>query len=199
MESTRATDRLPEVKTIGVLMLAACSHSAPVPTPPVPTVAGNPCFAGQPSLAASEMYRALEHYAWSLYAPADQAPPPPTTYGSCKVDRNKVTTADGKLIAELGCGVRVLTRGIHDELGLEIGSRGSDLLAKTHATQPLECLANGPDQVRCRFDREPDTDTDGNWYMVGGSFSGDVLRGDDARAFLASRQILELDVSVWCH
>jgi hypothetical protein len=184
-----------------VVALAACGHAAPpAPSPPIPAVAtDNPCFAGKPPIKASEMYTALEKYAWSLYQSEAEPPPPPTTYGSCKVDRNKVTSADGALVAELGCGVRVVKRGIVDGLGLQLGARGQDVIDRKRATTPLSCFANGPDTVRCRWERADGSDTDDDWYVVAGSLGEDPLTGEPALAYFRSRTIVELDVSVWCH
>lgn len=158
-----------------------------------------PCFPGPP-LVAADMFKALEKYAWSLYLGPDEPAPPPTTYGSCKVDRNRVTSADGKLVAELGCGVRVLSPGILDDLGLQLGAHGQDVLdRKPKPVRPMTCMANGPDQVRCMFERGEDEDTDASWYVVAGSFAGDVLTGPAASAYFAARPIVEIEVSVWCH
>jgi hypothetical protein len=70
---------------------------------------------------------------------------------------------------------------------------------KPRPHQPLTCKANGPDQVRCNFERAPDSDTDSSWYVVAGTLDEDVLTGDAAVAFFAPRTLVELDVSVWCH
>lgn len=182
-----------------VLALLACGATAAAPkAPPVKTA--NPCFPGKPPIVASELWRALEKYSWSVYLTEDEPKPPPTTYGSCKVDLNKVTKPDGTLVAELGCGVRVLVPGIRDELGIEIGrSTGNDVLARAKATTGFKCFANGPDQARCQFERAETSDTNPDDYVVAGQITGDVMTGDAARAFFASRTIVELGVSIWCH
>ncbi len=184
-----------------VLTLLACGAAAAAPKQPrskpaKPVITTNPCFAGKPPIVASELWKHLEKYSWSVYE--TENPPPPTTYGSCKVERNKVTTATGTLVAELGCGVRVLVPGIRDGLGLELGTaKGGDVLARK--SKPLTCMANGPDQVRCHFDRDEDSETDTDWYVVAGQLGEDTLSGDAARKFFASRTLVELDVSIWCH
>jgi hypothetical protein len=151
-------------------------------------------------MAAGDLWKDLEKYSWSLYLDPDEQPPPPTTYGSCRVERNKVTSATGTLVAELGCGVRVLVPGIRDSLGLELGATGKDVLdRKAKSLTPLTCLANGPDRVRCRFDRPEGSDTDLDWYVVAGQLGEDALTGDAAKTFFASRTLVELDVSMWCH
>jgi hypothetical protein len=170
--------------------------AAPVAPAPVSTT---PCFPGPP-LLASNMYTALEKYAWSLYLGEDEPAPPPTTYGTCKVDRNIVSSADGKPVAELGCGVRVLSPGIQDDLGLQLGARGQDVLdRKPKPVRPLTCMANGPDQVRCMFARAEDSDTDSTWYVVAGTLSEDVLTGAAATRYFATRPVVEIEVSMWCH
>ncbi|MEO7097108.1 MAG: hypothetical protein ABI175_27860 [Polyangiales bacterium] len=162
-------------------------------------VSATPCFPGPP-LVATEMFKTLEKYAWSLYLGPDEAAPPPTTYGSCTVNRNIITSAAGRTVAELGCGVRVLSPGIVDELGLQLGARGQDVLDRKAKPVPaLSCMANGPDQVRCMFERRDDKDTDETWYVVAGTLSEDVLTGPAARRYFATRSIVEMEVSVWCH
>lgn len=187
-----------------VLALLACGATAAAPKPvrstkPTPS-STNPCFPDRPPLDAHVLWKDLEKYSWSLYLSEDEPPPPPTRYGSCRVERNLVTAATGRQVAELGCGVRVLVPGIRDSLGLELGASGADVLArKPRPTPELTCMPNGSEQVRCRFDREPDRDTDSDWYVVGGRLDGDVLTGEAARAWFATRTLVELDVSIWCH
>jgi hypothetical protein len=183
-------------RSIAVLSLLACGSSAAEPKAPKP-ITSNPCFAGKPSIVATEMWRTLEKYSWSLHS---DTPPPPTTYGSCKVERNKVTTANGTLVAELGCGVRVVTKGVKDELGLELGALGKNVLARKHKPVPkLTCYGNGPDQTRCHFDRDEDSDTDATSYVVAGALGADVLTGDAAAKLFSARPIVEIGVSIWCH
>lgn len=149
---------------------------------------------------ANELYKQLEAYSWSVYLGPDEAPPPPTTFGTCTVNRNIVRAADGTIVAELGCGVRVLAPGIVDDLGLQLGARGQDVLdRKPKPVQPLVCTANGPDQVRCRFEREPDRDTDSSWYVLAGHLGEDVLTGEAAARWFGPARIVEIEVSVWCH
>jgi hypothetical protein len=182
--------------------LVACGGAGSRPASPQPqptSRADTPCISGPP-LAAADIHQKLERYAWSLYDGVDAEPPPPTTFGSCSVERNVVRAADGSVVAELGCGVRVLKRGIRDDLGLEIGAHGRDVLArKRRPLAPLTCLPNGPDQARCRFDRdEPDVDLDPSWYVVAGRLD-ETLTGEAATAFFAPRELVELHVSMWCH
>jgi len=174
--------------------------TASKPAAPKPAATpGNPCFPGAPAVAATAIYQRLEKYAWSLYASETDPPPPPTTYGRCKVDRNKVTAPDGSLVVELGCGVRVVARGIYDQLGLQLGAHGKDVLARHGKPTPLTCYANGPDLVRCHFDREEDSDLSTNWYVVAGTLGEDPLSGQAARDYFSPRAIVELDANVWCH
>lgn len=190
---------------LSVLALVACGATAVAPEKPVkpaPVPTANPCFAGKPALDAGTVWRDLEKYSWSVYLAADeQPPPPPTTYGSCTVERNQVTTASGELVAELGCGIRVLVPGIRDSLGLELGTAtGTDVLDRwPKPQQRLTCIANGPDQTRCHFERPADSDTNSDSYVVAGALGADALTGDAARAFLADKRIVELHISMWCH
>lgn len=186
-----------------VLGLLACGATAAAPKAAksvAPAMTNNPCFEGKPPIVASDLWKTLEKYSWSVYLSEDEQPPPPTTYGTCKVDRNKVTKPDGTLVAELGCGVRVLVPGVQDGLGLELGAKGNDVLARKPKPQPpMTCLANGPDHVRCHFERPEGSDTDSDWYVVAGQLGEDALTGDAARTFFASRTLTEIDVSIWCH
>jgi hypothetical protein len=186
-----------------LVTLAACGStvSAPKPAPvaaAIPTSTTTPCFGGAP-LPATKMWRDLEKYSWSLYA-GEESAPPKGTYGSCTVERNIVRDRSGAVVAELGCGVRVLQRGILDDLGLQIGATGQEVLdRKRRPVPPLTCTANGPDQVRCSFGRDPDTDHDASWYVVAGTLDKEVITADEARSYFARRQIVEVDVSIWCH
>lgn len=184
-----------------VLALLACGATAAAPKPAKQVKpATNPCFANQPTILANDLWTTLEKYSWSVYLGEGEQPPPPTMYGSCKVERNKVTKPDGTLVAELGCGVRVLVPGIRDRLGIEIGTaKGKDVIARSTSTEPLVCYPNGPEQARCHFQRPEDSDTNPDSYAVAGSFTGDVLSGTSARAFFADKPIVELGVSIWCH
>lgn len=181
-----------------VALLAGCAAGATKP-PVRPATSVTPCMPGPP-LAAKDLYAALEPYAWSLYLREDEPAPPPTTYGTCRVERNKVSAADGTPVAELGCGVRILVPGIVDELGLQVGARGQDVLDRApKPLRPMTCMGNGPEQVRCMFERREDQDTDGTWYVVAGSISEDVLTGRAARSYFAARRVVEIEFSVWCH
>ena len=63
-------------------------------------------------------------------------------------------------------------------------------------------MNNGPDQTRCRYDRADDGgDADLTAYVVAGNLPAgvDALRGADAEAFLAEREVVEIWHSVWCH
>jgi hypothetical protein len=103
--------------------------------------------------------------------------------------------------------MRVVKRGILDDLGLQIGARGSDVLArKKQPVQPLTCMANGANQIRCMFEREPDNDTDPTSYVVAGSLPGcsadapcEPVTGVAATELFAARELVELHVSFWCH
>ncbi len=209
MESTRRVDRFRDMRSLVVIALAGCSSAGPPPVTST-TVARpnaaiqpteNPCFPTATPIRAIDMWHTLEKYSWSVYLQEGEPTPPPTTYGSCNVNLNKVTAADGHLVAELGCGVRVLGRGIVDPMGLQIGAAGKDVLDRwPHRGQPLTCMANGPDQVRCRFDlSEAAGDDEHSYFVVAGSLGEAVLTGEAAVAYFAPRPLVELDVSVWCH
>jgi hypothetical protein len=73
------------------------------------------------------------------------------------------------------------------------------VLAKKPAPAPeLRCFGNGPGQARCAFERPEGADTDATAYVVAGD-PGDGLRGEAAVAFFASRAVVEIAFSVWCH
>ncbi len=192
-------------RLLALVAVAGCGSSSPAPSPVVPSAppaSRVPCFPERTEpLVALDMYRQLEKHAMSWMMPDDERVPP-EPYGTCQVASSQLRAADGTLVAELGCGVRILVPGIRDDLGLELGTgaRGQDVLDRLPApTPPLTCWANGPDQTRCRPDRADDSDTDASSYVVAGSFAGDALTGEEALAFFAPRPLVELDVSVWCH
>jgi hypothetical protein len=179
-------------------LAAACGRAPSAPAPaPVPSAAGGaPCFPDRSALDAAAVYAALDQY---LPSYAADEPAKRGTYGTCTVADGQIRTADGALVGELGCGLRILVPRIRDDLGLELGALGEDVLAKKPAPVPaLRCFANGADQARCSFDRAEGEDTDATAYVVGGS-PGDGLSGDAAVAFFAPRPVVEIHFSVWCH
>ncbi|MCB9562534.1 MAG: hypothetical protein H6708_19185 [Kofleriaceae bacterium] len=198
----------PLIATVAAASLAGCAHAAPAPSPApaaapgaaaAPASAATPCFPDAPALAAADVYQQLERFAWAAYDNPDE-PAPTGTFGTCRVERNVVRDAAGAVVAELGCGVRILQPGITDGLGLQLGARGDEVMARTsRAVDSLVCVANGPDRVRCSFARRDDEDTDPDWYVVAGQLDDDVVTGAAARAFFGPRALVELDVSVWCH
>ena len=163
-------------------------------TTPVTT----PCFPDQSVLQASTIYKDLEKFSWSVYAPATQAPMK-GTFGTCTVEGGRVSAVDGSMVAELGCGVRFVKPRIVDDLGLQIGATGKDVLdRKPRPQQPLDCFPNGLAQTRCQFGRPPNSDTDGTMYVVAGSLD-EPITGATARTFFGPRTIVEIHTSVWCH
>jgi hypothetical protein len=185
------------LRFLSTIALAACAASAPPASRPSAQRTTAPCFPEKPALRAQDIYTQLESFAESLYAGED-TPPKQGTFGTCSVERNVIFAADRSIVGELGCGVRILVPGIQDELGLEVGARGRDVLDRKKPLRRLECIPNGPDQARCMFERAPDTDTDGTWYVVRGALAT-TITGDEALAYFAQRPIIEIEYSVWCH
>jgi hypothetical protein len=187
-------------RTLLAIVVVGCGSSAK-PAPPTPAKASIPCFPDRTApLEALTIYKDLEKHAMGWMMPEDERPAP-EPYGTCRVADSKITAADGTVVAELSCGVHILVPGIKDDLGFALGTgaRGQDVLDRAKDHPPLSCWANGPTQSRCRFDRREDADTDTSSYVVAGSFPGDALTGADAEAFFAPRELVELDVSIWCH
>lgn len=204
------------VLAVGCGPQAVSKPTAPVPKPIAKPAgdANTPCFAGQPALKAGDIYKELEKHSSAWYIGSDDWPPA-RTYGTCTVDRGKVHEADGSLVAEISCGVRVARRGIVDDLGLQIGARGSEVIERKERgiswarMTPMRCVSNGPGQVRCSFDQPEGTNTDPNSYVVAGEI-GElgkfdemsemvVLTGEAAITFFKEREIVEMLVSMWCH
>jgi hypothetical protein len=197
-----------------VWLLAACGTAAPPPislpaptdSAPRPVVLGGrpdtPCFPGSRPLSAFDIHEQLEAHAWSMYLNPDEQQPLPRLWGLCRVEGNAIRDAAGELVAELHCGVRVVRRGITDGHGIEIGARGQDVLDSLRARgalTPMRCVSNGPDAVRCVFDRREGSETDPSSYVVAGELGEDVLTGEAATEFFAPRELTEMLVSVWCH
>ncbi len=195
-----------------LVAMAACGGGtvtrAPSPAPPTtgrstPAASANttPCFAGGRPLVADEIHKRLEKHSW-WWSQEEPDSPPPEAFGSCTVHRGKIRAADGTLVAELSCGVHILVRGIRDDVGIEIGARGADVMPRwTVPHGPLVCIGNGPDQTRCRYDRPDDGDTDFTTYIVAGALDTgtDALTGAAAESFFSSREVVEIQHSVWCH
>ena len=185
-----------------VLALVACGSAArpsPPPPPPQAPSGGAPCFAAKAELRAGDIYKELEQYSAAWYLGDEDKFPPPKQWGTCTVARGQIHDASGALVAELTCGLRVMSPRIVDQLGIEIGARGKDVLARSPNAPPLQCVSNGDGHARCRFARPEGAETDGNSYVVRGELDGDILTGDAANAFFADREIVEMLVSVWCH
>ncbi|HEU0036000.1 MAG TPA: hypothetical protein VFQ53_35555 [Kofleriaceae bacterium] len=185
------------MKTFVIVALIACAW--PAAAAAHKPKRSTPCFPERTSLSASAMFKTLEKFAWSLYDTGD-APPPKGSYGTCTVEKNVVRDASGKTVAELGCGVRIVVPGIHNDLGIEVGARGRDVLASPKRPKtPLVCRGNGEGQTWCRFDRLPDTDTDLDGYVLAGELGEEVLTGKRALAWFRDHRIVEIHTSVWCH
>jgi hypothetical protein len=154
-----------------------------------------PCFPGQP-LDAWKLYRDLEPYS-TLFSDYERKT---TSYGTCTVDDAALREADGSLVAELGCGVRVVRAGIVDEHGAHVGMRGSELVTRLarHTWFETRCVANGPEQTRCAY-LGGEGSPRGNEYVVAGGIGEQILLGDQALAFLRTRTIVEMHVRTTCH
>jgi hypothetical protein len=193
----------PWIVLIGLAGCGGAEGPAPAPAPIAAPATTTPCVDGAP-LEADDLYRRFEKHSWFWAAGPEDDVPPAEPFGSCTVHQGKIIAADGAVVAELGCGVRILVPGIRDDAGLELGARGAEVLRAWDAIPrgPLVCLGNGPDQTRCRFDRaSEDGDTDFTAYVVAGALPAgvDALSGADAEAFLAEREVVEISHSVWCH
>jgi L-asparaginase len=126
--------------------------------------------------------------------------PPLGTVGiDIEIDFDRVRRVKGKRLK-----VKEITRPIVSALRLFPGI--SPELVRNVLRPPLQGLVleaygvgNGPDQARCHFDRFDDSDTNPDSYVVAGQLGEDALTGDAARTFLASKPLVELHVSIWCH
>jgi hypothetical protein len=188
-----------------VVTVSACAsatappHAAPTAAPPPVTPAADigPCGLPGP-LDAIAIYRQLERHSWAGYDRSQRVPD--ERFGTCTVARSQIRASDGALVAELGCGVRVVAPGIRDTLGIEIGALGADVLARAPVGRPLFCVGNGPGQIRCGLERAAaDDDVDPSTYVVPGDLDDEVVRGDAAARFFAPRTVVELHANVWCH
>jgi hypothetical protein len=193
-----------------VLVLVASGVSAETraephakPATAKPARASTPCFPAQKKpLVALEIHKKLASHVTSLHDSKDESVKA-VAYGTCKLTGNELREADGSLVGELGCGMRVVRRGIADGLGIQVGAHGRDVIARKPKPLPaLTCTSNGEDQAICRFatgahsatsvDAHPDA------YVVRGGLD-DVVTGADALAFFGQREIAEILVSFWCH
>jgi hypothetical protein len=182
-----------------VVLLVACGGGSPAPVAPTQTTPTVPCFADRAVLTAREVYDANSQHALG-FGSTDEVPTPASMYGTCRAEAGKITDAGGALVAEIGCGVRIVRRGITDELGLQIGVRGADVIAaKPKPHTALQCFANGPTQTWCRFERAEDEDTDGTSYVVDGTITEETLTGNAAVAYFSPREVVEIHYSAWCH
>lgn len=188
------------MKAAIVVLLVACGGGgSPGPVAPAPKPPTAPCFADRALLTAREVYDANRQHALGIGSVEDP-PTPASMYGTCRAEAGKITDAGGALVAEVGCGVRIVQRGITDELGLQIGVRGADVLAaKPKPHTELRCYASGPTQIWCEFERAEDQDTDGTSYIVDGTITEDALVGDAALAYFSPREVVEIHYSAWCH
>lgn len=177
-------------------------HASPSPAPAASAPAGNPCFAGAAPLIADDVHKQFERHSQYFWAGSEAGAPPPEPFGTCTVHEGKIRAADGAVVAELGCGLQINTPGIRDDLGIELGARGADVLAAWTAPHgPMECIGNGPTQTRCRYDLPEYGLTNFTAYIIAGGLpaGSDALTGPAAERFFSDREIVQIWHSVWCH
>ncbi len=160
-----------------------------------------PCFPKRDVLVAAEAYRDLAGYLVSIGDNGEELSPR-GRYGTCTVADAKVRDARGTLVGELGCGFVAYVPGIIDELGFEVGAKGSDVAnALPSDGEPL-CMANGTTQSRCWFKTSGDDDHPYLEYYFAATFTSDdgVLRGKAARKLFDSHQVVAFAVNAGdCH
>lgn len=188
------------------LLIAGCGSSPPVAEPEpavaVPVAGGAPCFPGPP-LVATTVHQQLERFSASIGNWDGRAPLPRGRFGDCRVVDGKVIDAAGDVVAELGCGIGVWQPGIVDDLGLQIGAAGADILAREpNAAARLVCMIGA--RTDCWF-RDPDdngepratyTLTDPLPAPEGSPVS---VQGADAVAVLRARRVERFHMTVYCH
>jgi hypothetical protein len=155
-----------------------------------------PCFANRDVLVGAEIWHDLTQYAVGM----SSDDPPRGTYGTCTIEHGQLRDARGTLLAELHCGITVYAPGIIDDLGFEIGARGSAIAAE-YPTHDMLCWGDDDTHTRCWF-QTGDGEEPGSHYIVAGVLDKDdrePVRGAAARGFFTSRTVSHFTVRITCH
>lgn len=172
---------------------------------PVKRRAGNPCFPERGPLVADEVRQELDDFAACQWLEGD---PPLRSgrYGRCKVAEGVLHGPAGEPVAELGCGIRIMSRGFVDHIGLQVGASGRRVIAGHRAERDTILCTWGQSEptptTRCWFD-DDDLDGDGYCgrahYIIAGAPPADVVVGDQALALLGAARIVEFSMRGFCH
>lgn len=168
-----------------------------------------PCFPDKKSVR-------IDHRLWALAPDLDDNyhyVGGKGTWGTCTANRGIIRDPDGSLVARLGCGLVIKRSGLVNELGIEVGMRGE---------QVLEAYGDGPSsRLACMSTYEPrrrrtycwiavesvdDQRTTSTWgYTVWGRLptsevdTGGTVIGEKALAFFRTRTVLEMTSRGNCH
>jgi hypothetical protein len=168
-----------------------------------------PCFPDKKSVR-------IDHRLWALAPDLDENYEyvgGKGAWGTCTANRGVIRDRDGSLVAMLGCGLVVKGSGLANELGIEVGMRGA---------QVLEAYGDGPSSMlACRSTYEPHQRrtycwipmdhvdqrlTTSTWgYTVWGRLpksavdENGIATGENALAFFRTRTVLEMTDRGSCH
>jgi hypothetical protein len=196
------------MRLVAVLAVTAlgCTHaSAPAPVPTAAAVPGAtraPCSLGKRPLEASWIYRQVEGHIRDHVEGEDVRP---VRLGSCVFDGTILSEYGPNysrvVVAEIGCGVRILRPGVLDHAGFEVGVTGAEVIERRSGEGQMRCRANGPDHARCWFQPSESNGSESNpsEYVVAGTVGDEDLVGDRAIGFFSIRTVTEMLANVWCH
>jgi hypothetical protein len=183
-----------------------CTHSpapAPVPTARVvPGVTPAPCSLGKRPLEAQWIYHQVEAH---IHDQVEGQEVRPFRLGSCVFDGSILSeygpSYSRVVVAEIGCGVRIMRPGVLDHAGFEVGVTGAEVIERRSGEGQMRCRANGPDHARCWFQPPESEGESGNpsAYVVAGTIGEEDLVGDAAIGFFSMRTVTEMLANVWCH
>jgi hypothetical protein len=196
------------MRLVALLAVAAlgCTHApapAPVPTATaVPGLTRAPCGLGNRPLEASWIYHQVEGH---IRTSTEGEIVHPVQLGSCVFDGETLSESGPNysrvVVAEIGCGVRILRPGVLDHAGFEVGVTGAEVVERRAGEGRMHCRANGPDHARCWFQPFASDGNESNpsEYVVAGTVGDEDLVGDKAIGFFSIRTVTEMLANVWCH
>jgi hypothetical protein len=116
------------------------------------------------------------------------------------VAKGVVTSADGRAVAQLNCGILVEAPGLVDHVGLQVGASARQVIDRHRdPEQRLTCVGGAGGETQCWFRPPADHDEPIARYTVRATPPQPVLEGREAVAFFAAQTILRFSLTMYCH
>ena len=194
--------------------MAGCGSSTGTSTSPAPRTSNTtkavptagrpikddatPCFPGPP-LVASTVFSHVDKFGTGMHVYDGKMPLPNGHYGSCSIKKGALWSANDELVAHINCGLSVKSPGLVDHLGLGIGARGSDVVAREqHGVKRFICV-NQDAKSLCWFISKTQNEEPWVKYTVAAKLPAQSLRGKAAATFFAKHTVSAFHVTMYCH